>query len=485
MNTIDNFLRPAARKVIQSAVLVAFTLLLSSCTNTVNTHSILPGEAELTALMKRMVDDEERATGMVIGMIAPNEKVIVGYGRLGETNDRIPDADSLFEIGSISKVFIGTLLADSVQRGEVSLDDSISKYLPASVRVPDFNGTPITLLDLATHTSGLPKDLPPNPDGTITSENWVQVMYHFLSSYELLQKPGMGFEYSNLGMSLLAHILELRTGLSYDSLLAERILKPLGMDDTYLPLPNTPQHERLATGHNNTLHPYPAGAYIYNEPELRYVGGIISSAEDMLKFASAAMGMTETPLLPAFKDATTPRRSWLYDKSGLAWIITEGQFPFIHHSGDTHGMHSFFGFDPQRRVAVVVLANANVPKDDLGPYLLHPERYALETYSPRSLPAPKQLDSHILASYAGEYELELDGTVVAAITIKVDGQQLIVYKDGEMDFSMIAETETRFVAVELEALVDFIVIDGIVTGFVLDQATANEDYTFTKVDRQK
>ena len=446
---------------------------VTQATVTSASEPLLPSEAELTALLKRMVDDEKRATGMVIGMIAPNEKIVVGYGRLNDVDDRAPNANSLFEIGSISKVFVGTLLADAVRRGEVQLDDPASKYLPPSVKMPDYNGTPITLLDLATHTSGLPKDLPPDFTGERTQETWVPAMYDFLSNYQLTQKPGTGFIYSNLGVTLLAHILELRTGIEYEALLLERICQPLGMIDTRI-TPTDEMLTSLATGHNTVL--YPIDVYEFTVAEHQYVGGIVSSAEDMLRFASAAMGLEETPLLPAFQDATKPQRFAFGDKSGLAWRITEGSFPIINHAGHTFGMHAFLGFDPQRQVAVIVLANAAVAMDDIGPHLLHPTRYALETFTPRILPTPIKVDSTLLASYAGGYEM--DGMT---LSVSVSGDQLIMSIPDQDPITMFAQTEKLFVVVEYEATVSFIVTDGTVTALILDQAAASQPYRFQKI----
>ena len=438
-----------------------------------NPESILPTEQELTSLLAHMVDDEKRATGMVIGMIAPGEKIVIGYGRLNETDDRAPDANSLFEIGSISKLFIGTLLADAVRRGEVQLEDTISKYLPSSVKAPEYNGTPITLLDLATHTAGLPKDLPPDVPGERTQANWVQAMYDFLSNYRLTQKPGARYFYSNLGTTLLAHILELRTGMDYESLLIERILQPLDMNSTRIPLTDE-MFTRLATGHNSVL--YPIDTYEFMSPEHRFVGGIVSSANDMLRFASAAMGLMESPLYPAFQDATTIQRPAMGDWSGLAWRISNGNFPVNYHAGHTFGMHAYLGIDPQRQVAVIVLANAAVAMDDIGPHLLHPKVNQLETFTPRALQTPIPLDPGTLSSYAGQYELE--GTIM---TISVNGDQLVLSLPDQDPLTMFAQTDKLFIVVEFEATVSFIVTDGKVTALILSQAAAPQPYRFQKV----
>ena len=114
----------------------------------------------MKAFLVQVVDVEKRVPGIVVGMIAddPQERWVVGYGRLSATDERVPDGDTVFEIGSITKVFTGILLAQAVVNGEVKLDDPISMYLPEGVTAPEYEGRSITLLDLATHTSGLPRD---------------------------------------------------------------------------------------------------------------------------------------------------------------------------------------------------------------------------------------------------------------------------------------------------------------------------------------
>ena len=409
---------------------------------------------------------------MVIGMIAPGEKVIAGYGSLNGPGGPAPEADSLFEIGSISKVFIGTLLADAVRRGEVRLDDPASMYLPSSVRLPEYEGTPISLLDLATHTSGLPREMTSGKQ--LTPENWTQAMYDFLSGYLLAYQPGTKFVYSNLGMTLLAHILELRTGMDYEQLVSDRLLRPIEMTSTgFKPEPDI--LPRLARGHNSVL--YPVDTYVYNVPEHIYAGGIISSAEDMLRFASAAMGLESTPLMPAFQDAIHPRRLAKDDQSGLAWRVVEGSEPIIYHNGHTYGMHAYLGFDPGRQVAVVVLANAAISVDDIGPHLLYPEKYTLEKFTPRAILTPKLVDPAILASYAGRYEFDN-----VMIDVRGDGDHLILSMADLDPLTLVAETETRFAVMEYDAAVEFLVDGGKVTSLDMVQAGASQIYTFKRVE---
>jgi CubicO group peptidase (beta-lactamase class C family) len=149
------------------------------------------------------VDEEKVAPGIVVGMISadPQERWVVGYGRLSATDERVPDGDTVFEIGSITKVFTGTLLAQAVLNGEVQLDDPISMYLPEGVTAPEYEGRSITLLDLAMHYSGLPAF------DTTPEEYTVGQLYSYLSGYQLTRAPGSIYEYSNFGYGLLGNLL--------------------------------------------------------------------------------------------------------------------------------------------------------------------------------------------------------------------------------------------------------------------------------------
>ena len=226
--------------------------------------SRLPDPDEVKALLVQLVDVEKRSPGIVVGMIAaePPERWVVGYGRLSATDDRVPDGDTVFEIASITKVFTGILLAQAVLNGEVKLDDPIFMYLPEGVTAPEYEGRSITLLDLATHTAGLPRW--PSNNGPVVGSNpfadyGLDQMYDFLSGYRLTRAPGSMYEYSNYGFSLLGNLLVRRASQAdYEALLLERITRPLGMDSTRLEL--TPDmRSRLATPHSSTMGCLPIG----------------------------------------------------------------------------------------------------------------------------------------------------------------------------------------------------------------------------------
>jgi CubicO group peptidase (beta-lactamase class C family) len=329
-------------------------------------------DAELLALIKTRVD-AGRNTGIVVGVLRGDATpVIASYGNPGPGAKPL-DADSVFEIGSITKVFTATLLLDMADRGLVKLDDPIGKYLPSRVRVPSRNGRQITLVDLATHTSGLPRLMtnliptdPGNPYGSYT----VDQLYAFLSNYELARDIGAQYEYSNVGMGLLGHVLALRAGKDYEEVVAERILRPLGMTHTAITMtPWMKQH--LAVGHNMAGAPVPS----WDVRTIAGAGALRSTLTDMLTFARANLNPNAGKLQALMQDGHRARhptgRAGL--SVGLAWHIRDenGQ-TIVWHNGGTGGYRTWMGFDAKRGIAAVVLTNSTHGADDLGLTLLTP-----------------------------------------------------------------------------------------------------------------
>ena len=212
---------------------------------------------QIRRLLADFVDEDRQSVGVVAGVIGAEGRVVVGYGRLSTDDPTQPGGDTVFEIGSITKVFTSTLLADLVSREELGLDTTVQSLLGDQMRMPARNGAEITLGHLATHSSGLPRlpdnfdpEDPANPYADYTVED----LYAFLSSHELDRDIGDTVEYSNVGYGLLGHALALREGTDFETLIVERILEPLQMPDTAVEL--TPAlRERLATGHDGRLRP--------------------------------------------------------------------------------------------------------------------------------------------------------------------------------------------------------------------------------------
>jgi len=308
--------------------------------------------------------------GIVIGVIDPAGRRIVARGPAGA---KPFNGDTMFEIGSMSKVFTSLLLADMVVRGEVSLDDPAAKYLPAGARLPERGGKQITLRDLATHSSGLPR-LPDNmPFGNPANPyaDYTEAMLlDFLGRYQLTRDIGSKYEYSNLGVGLLGYLLARRAGTSYEVLLKQRILDPLGMKDTAIAL-SADQKARFAQGHDAMMQP----AMAWDLPTLAGAGGIRSTASDMLIFLRAAIGIRQTPLARAFALMLAQRRPDVAPgvDSGLAWMVAKSpRGEIIFHDGGTGGFRTSMAFDPAKHRGVVVLTNAarEPSSNDLAIHLL-------------------------------------------------------------------------------------------------------------------
>src|SRR5215510_11060621 len=214
-------------------------------------------DGEVRSILQDRVDRAKKSVGIVVGLVDDKGTRIICYGKPSRESAQIVDGDSVFEIGSVTKVFTAILLADMVERGEVSLNDPISKYLPKSVKTPTRDGKEITLLHLTTHTSGLPympSNFTPKNDENPYADYSVEQMYSFLSQYRLQRDIGAKMEYSNYGVALLGHILALRAGTNYETLIRTRICAPLKMDNTSIKF-SKEMLAHLAKGHNPDLNP--------------------------------------------------------------------------------------------------------------------------------------------------------------------------------------------------------------------------------------
>jgi len=176
--------------------------------------------------------DEKRDVGVVIGLVDEHGTRIVCSGKLDNGTSEDVNGSTVFEIGSITKTFTALLLEDMVQCGQMKLDDPVVKYLPASVKMPVRNGRKITLLQLATHTSGLSGTsvtwIPKRADDP-RADYTMERLYDFASNSKLTRDPGTKYEYSTAGIALLGQAITLKAGMNYESLVQDRICRPLGI----------------------------------------------------------------------------------------------------------------------------------------------------------------------------------------------------------------------------------------------------------------
>ena len=301
---------------------------------------------------------------LFVGIIDKNGIEQYYYGNTAKDGTPI-DENTVFEIGSISKVLTSLILADMVVNGEVSLDDSIDQFLPENVQTPSFDGHSIALLDLATHTSGLPvmPNYPPNPDLDKEYEFNKAGLYEYLSDFEIHREIGSQYEYSNTGGSLLGHVLSLQSGKSYEMTLKERVLDKLGMDSTCV--------HQCDEIRDQFAKPHALGELVDEvglDDDMAGAGGVKSSGKDMLTFLSYAMDFEDSEMRPAFELTQTANHQineMLF--IGLGWhMIDDGERNIVSHNGATNGFASFVGFDSDSNEGVVVLTNSQVLVDEIG-----------------------------------------------------------------------------------------------------------------------
>ena len=355
-------------------------LSLVFITGAVAQAPVVPDSAINAILTDRIA--RKRAMGIVVATLEQGQAPRIYTAGIAGIAGVPLDGNTVFEIGSITKVFTNTILADMVRKGEVSLDDPVSKYLPASVHVPERNGTKITLLDLATQTSGLPRlptNLRPADFRNPYADYSVQQLYDFLASYSLPRDIGSQYEYSNLAMGLLGHALALRAGKSYEALVKERVLEPLGMHDSGITLTPT-MKSHMAQGFDANGTP----VSLWDLPTLAGAGALRSTANDMLKFLAANLDSVNGPLAAAMTMARAPRRPVGANNSiGLAWNTVPLFGTLVTwHNGGTGGNRAFIGIDSQHHRGVIVLANTTISPDDIGFHLLVPQ-IPLEGTQPR------------------------------------------------------------------------------------------------------
>lgn len=425
-----------------------------------------PSDADILRILEDRIE-AGGAVGVAVGVLEPEGTRFVAAGRTGGEGSPTPDAGTLFEIGSIAKVFTALLLAEMAARGEVELEAPMSALLPESVNPPRTVGREITLLDLATHASGLPA-VPTNmepPDASNPYEGYgPEELYRFLDGYTPRRAPGEAYEYSNLGVGLLGHLLSLRAGIPYEDLVTERILEPLGMHETVIRVPPR-LSDRLARGHGPDLEPVPG----WDFDVLAGAGAWRSTTEDMLRFLEAVAAAPDGPLGDAILSTLEPRRPTGTPnlRIGLAWHVFQlGDRELPWHNGQTGGFHAFAAWNPASGSGVVVLANSATDIDDLGLHLLEPAIPLREVAAPREAIA---VDPEVLETYLGRYQLTPEFT----IEITLDDGALFARATGQSPLRMEAATSTRFFLRAVDAEIEFTLDDaGRVTGLVLHQGGA-------------
>ncbi|MGD1020057.1 MAG: serine hydrolase [Verrucomicrobiia bacterium] len=412
------------------------------------------------AFLQQRVEVEKRDVGMVVGIVDEHGSSIVSCGKMDNGTGQEVNGDTLFGIYSITCTFTGLLLQDMIERGEMKLDDPVAKYLPKSVKMPTYNGKEITLRHLVAETSGLGppiSNLNPKRADNPYADFTVEKMYALLSGSKLTCDPGAKYQHGGVQMGLLGHVIALKAGTNYESLVVDRICRPLRMDSTRFTL--TPElRSRFATGHNQLGYAVPTADWGALTP----LGGLRSTANDLLKFISANLGLTPSSLTPLMeKNAVT--MDCAPQGGGPVFVVTKSRT--VYFSG---GGCAFTGFDKARRRGVVVLSNSWGAMDvyAIGKFLLESEwrsdRRPTETkvssqvygssvgqYRPTSDAAPRRLKLWPLSHHE-------DGTTSqSGIGIRCEGDRLFAQATGSGSWpvdvllppiagELLPESETRF-----------------------------------------
>lgn len=312
---------------------------------------------------------ETGVPGLIIGATRRGERAVSGFGSLSDESDVEPDGDTLFRIGSVTKAFTGATLASMVADGVVDFTDPLAEHLDWPIDVPTRDGRAIRLIDLATQSAGLPREVerehgpPDDPFGTLTAD----VYSAALADDPLLFTPGTGALYSNYGFDVLAAALAGAAGRPYDALLQERVLDPAGLADTVLQL-RPGDEDRLLQGHDFDGTPLPD---VEATPVMAGASSLYSTVNDMLTWLdwhldSAATKDAEMRLLDhaAYlqRDGLAPvsglDESGRMSAMGLGWVIMapEGDRPLIlQKAGGLQGVFSYGAFSPARGVGAFVV----------------------------------------------------------------------------------------------------------------------------------
>ncbi len=448
----------AVRLLAQSACVAAFAVVLAAPTRQAQAQAQpLPSDARVKEILTQRVDVDKQAVGIAVILVEGDKVRIITHGAVGLGKAEPITPDTLFEIGSITKTFTALLLADMVIKNEVKLDDPVEKWLPQGLRglkLRDHAGSPIQLVDLATHRSGLPR-LPDNmPNGT-RADPYVDYreaeLLAYLRSREVLMETDGGktskkrdeaYAYSNLGYGLLGYVLGRAADTSYADLLQKRVLTPLGLTSTYLDIPSS-ERARFSNPHY-----IDSDAMLKRNRHWRFdviapAGALIMSARDLGRYAQAASGAIDTPLKAAFVLAQKKNGGGLsaMNPQGLAWVLAplNGR-TVVNHDGMTGGFGSSLWVDPERKAAVAVLANASIALVDIALHVLEPA-IPLKNLEPMRATAVK-VDAKTMAQYVGIYRLGPNFDV----TVRLHDGKLFAQATGQGEFELFGKSDATFFA---------------------------------------
>jgi len=385
--------------------------------------------------------DLEYTPSIAVGVIDSNGMHFYNYGKTKNENGKSVDEQTIYEIGSISKVFTSFLLAKMVEEGKMSLDDPIDKYLP-DLEIPNYEGTKITLKHLATHNSGLPRlpknlNIGENPEDPYAKYD-DNMLVDFLESYELPFEPGTKYQYSNLGAGLLGYILAKENRMTLEDLFYEKIGKKIKAENTKINLTKE-QKEQLGFGH--------AGGDIVPNWNFRDAleggGAFKSNIVEMLSFMKTQLYLEGNK--PSYSVKLTHKlQAEIGTKIGLGWHFYKKNIRW--HNGGTGGYRSFCGIDLEKNRGVVILANSTYSVDDLGLHLLDDSK---EILKPKAI---AKVNSKIYKDYVGKY---IVGGIMA-MNVTTKNGKLYFQLFGQPAYRIYPESKTLYFMLGLDVEFEFV-----------------------------
>jgi D-alanyl-D-alanine-carboxypeptidase/D-alanyl-D-alanine-endopeptidase len=354
---------------IKSLQFIALLLIINFCTKSTSVFAQTDVH-NIYSIIKREVDNK-RSKSIVVGVIDSNGSHIISAGVLSDKDRRLPDGNTEYEIGSITKVFTSAILADMSLKKQLNLSDPLLKYIPGYVRPIDKNVRDITLLNLATHTAGFPR-FPDNVDPKDLENPFVEYtvsqLYEYISRFHPEFKPGSEYQYSNTGYALLGHVITGISGKDFETTVKEKICTPLKMTSTVIEL--TPSiKSNMATGHSE----YGKPVANWEFPALAANGALRSNMNDMLKFAAANLGLIQSDLYPAMKLSHVQRVKKGKDDGyvTMGWtLLNDGGKQVLWKDGSTAGYRAIVVIDKKKKKGVVILSNSLNQINDIAYHIL-------------------------------------------------------------------------------------------------------------------
>lgn len=294
---------------------------------------------------------KQNAPGVAVAIIYKNTPYLFNFGYADLERRKLVDTQTIFEIASITKVFTTTLLALEIQQGKMKLGESIVDYVPLLKKNTQGPIKRVTLLDLATHTSSLPR-MYPGTNANPSDQNILSFLREWTPTYPIAKK----YVYSNLGFGLLGYAISQVEHENYESLVHQRITIPLNMSSTFVNVP-TELLENYAQGYTYK------GEKIRRDLSRGWPGGgaLKSTSKDMLKFLKASLGI-EGPenLLKAMQFTQMSFfKVNMHLTMGLGWqrFLDKEQILIVDKNGGLGGFSSYIGMIPEEKIGIVILIN--------------------------------------------------------------------------------------------------------------------------------